>query len=442
MLEKVKVALGRVYTALPEGTAPVGVGMIVGALTSYLFVVVSLNALTGDPAAAFSAFWAVIFVAGPGFFIPLEQEVGRALAHRRAQKIGGRPVVVRAASVGAVITVALIVIAIALTPVLSERFYHGDMLFVVALAIGLVSFCATHLTRGVLAGGGRFVAYGTIMASEGVLRLAGAVVLSAAGVNRAGAYAIVLAVTPLIGLALVVPSALRSLKPGPDAPLTEISASLGWLLLGSLLMQLLAYSSLLVINTGATPAQRALAGSFASAFFVARVPVLSFQAVQGTLLPKLAALRGSGRHDEFRRALMQLLAVVVAIGVIGVIAAGTIGTTVGPILFKDFSLSAGGLALLAAGSGAFIIALTLAQALMALGHLKAMVGAWALGVVTAIAVAGVVGPLELRAELSSLIGASVAALVMGFLTWRSLDTAADVPVDRLLAAIEQEPLEI
>jgi O-antigen/teichoic acid export membrane protein len=442
VLEKVKPALGRVYGALPEGTAPVGVGMIVGAITSYLFVVVSLNALSGGPAAAFSAFWAVIFVAGPGFFIPLEQEVGRALAHRRAQGVGGRPVVMRAASVGAVITVALIVIAIAMTPVLSDRFYHGDMLFVVALAIGLVSFCLTHLTRGVLAGGGRFVAYGTVMGAEGFVRLAGAVALSAAGVNRAGAYAIVLSVAPLVGLAVVAGSALRSLKPGPDAPLTEISVSLGWLLLGSLLMQLLAYSSLLVINTGATPAQRLIAGSFASAFFVARVPVLSFQAVQGTLLPKLAALRGSGKHNEFRRALMQLLGVVTAIGVIGVVAAATIGPTVGAILFKDFSLGAGGLALLAAGSGAFIIALTLAQALMALGHLKALVGAWALGVLTAILVAGVVRPLELRAELSSLAGAAVTATLLGILTWRSLDSAFDPSIEPFLEAIEQEPLEI
>lgn len=172
------------------------------------------------------------------------------------------------------------------------------------------------------------------------------------------------------------------------------------------------------------------------------MPVLSFQAVQGTLLPKLAALRGSGRHDEFRRALTQLLLVVVGIAVIGVVAAATIGTTVGSILFKDFSLSSTGLALLAAGSGAFIIALTLAQALMALGHLRAMVGAWAIGVVTAVLVAGVVRPLELRAELSALLGATASALAMALITWRSLGDADGASLEPLLAAIEQEPIEL
>src|SRR5690606_15489277 len=90
--------------ALPQGTGAVGAGLAVSAVTSYVFVVVSLNALSGEAAAAFSAFWAVIFVAGPGFFLPLEQEVGRAIAHRRAQGLGGGPLVHRAARLGAIIT--------------------------------------------------------------------------------------------------------------------------------------------------------------------------------------------------------------------------------------------------------------------------------------------------------------------------------------------------
>ena len=89
---------------LPEGTGVVGAGLAVSALTSYIFVIVSLNSLEGNAKAAFSAFWAVIFVAGPGIFLPLEQEVGRAMAHRRAQGLGGGPLVTRAARLGGIIT--------------------------------------------------------------------------------------------------------------------------------------------------------------------------------------------------------------------------------------------------------------------------------------------------------------------------------------------------
>lgn len=180
----------QVRQTLPEGTGAVGAGLVVSAITSYVFVVVSLNALDGDAKAAFSAFWAVIFVAGPGFFLPLEQEVGRALAHRRAQGLGGGPLITRAAKLGGIITVLMVIAAFATAGLLDHQLYHGDWLFVAAVAIGLVGFYVMHLTRGVLAGEGRFRAYGELLAAEGVLRLAGGLVLAVVGVDRAGGYAV------------------------------------------------------------------------------------------------------------------------------------------------------------------------------------------------------------------------------------------------------------
>ena len=41
---------------LPEGTGVVGAGLAVAAITSYVFVIVALNALQGDAKAAFSAY--------------------------------------------------------------------------------------------------------------------------------------------------------------------------------------------------------------------------------------------------------------------------------------------------------------------------------------------------------------------------------------------------
>jgi O-antigen/teichoic acid export membrane protein len=427
---------------LPEGTGSVGAGLIVASITSYVFVIVSLNSLEGNAKAAFSAFWAVIFVAGPGFFLPLEQEVGRALAHRRAQGLGGGPLVHKAARLGAIITAVMVVAAIASTSLLNQRMYHGDLLFVAALSIGLVGFYAMHLTRGVLAGEGRFRPYGELIGVEGALRLLGAILLAVIGVHRAGGYALVLAIAPFFAVGIALRRQRGLLRPGPDAPYSEISASLGWLLLGSVLTQLLAYSPLLAINLLSGPSEKAVAAAFASAFFVSRVPVLAFQAVQGTLLPKLAGLAGSGRHDDFRRGLTRLLGVVVAIALVGTVAAFTLGPWVGQILFKDFSLSAGGLALLAAGSGAFIVALTLAQALMALGSHRLMVAAWAVGLTTCIATMAAIPGLELRVEVGFLVGALVAALAMAVFTFSRMRNADDSTLEGLIEAIEHEPIEI
>ncbi len=440
--ERVATLKGHAADALPTGTAAVGAGLAVSAFTSYVFVVIALNSLEGSAKSAFSAFWAVIFVVGPGFFLPLEQEIGRALAHRRAQGEGGRPLVVRAARLGAIITAVLVVAAVAATPILSKELYHGDTFFAVSLSVALVAFFLMHLTRGVLAGAGRFRAYGELLAFEGIIRLVMAIALAAFGVSNAGLFALCLGLAPLIAVPIALRSQRGVLQPGPDAPWSELSANIGWLLAASVFTQALAYAPLLGVNLLATDAEKVIVTGFASAFFVARVPVLAFQAVQGTLLPKLAGLTGAGRHDEFKRGLSRLLAVVIGIAVLGTLGALVLGPFVGRILFKDFTMGAGGLALLAAGSGGFIIALTMAQALMALGGHRLTAFAWAAGLAVCGAVIAIVHPLELRVDLGLLLGSLVAAVVMGIGLLRRQRVMGETGIEPLIDAIEHEPIEI
>lgn len=440
--DRVIALKGHAADALPTGTAAVGAGLAVSAITSYVFVVIALNSLEGSAKSAFSAFWAVIFVVGPGFFLPLEQEIGRALAHRRAQGEGGRPLVVRAARLGAIITAVLVVAAIAATPILSKELYHGDTFFAVSLSVALVAFFLMHLTRGVLAGEGRFRAYGELLAFEGIIRLAMAIALAAFGVSNAGLFALCLGLAPLLAVPLALRSQRGVLQPGPEAPWSELSANIGWLLAASVFTQALAYAPLLGVNLLATDAEKVIVTGFASAFFVARVPVLAFQAVQGTLLPKLAGLTGAGRHDEFRRGLARLLAVVTGIAVLGTLGALVLGPFVGKILFKDFTMGAGGLALLAAGSGAFIIALTMAQALMALGGHRLTALAWGSGLAVCIGVIAVVHPLELRVDLGLLLGSMVTAVIMAIGLLRRQRAMGETGIEPLIDAIEHEPIEI
>ena len=442
MIGSVRKGVGRLNSALPTGTTSVGVGLAISSVTAYAFVVVALNALSGDAKAAFSAFWAVIFVIGPGFFLPLEQEVARALAHRRAQGVGGRPLVVRAVRMGAVLTTILVVGVLAATPWFSEAIYNGDNFFAISLAVSLVSFCLLHLTRGVLAGEGSFRSYGELLAIDASVRVVLAIGLALLGVHSGGMYALCLGVSPLIALPIVLLRARLRLEPGPEAPLSELSVNLGWLLGASVLVQLVSYAPLLGVNLLSTDADTAIVTGFASAFFVARLPILAFQAVQGTLLPKLAGLAGAGQHDEFRRGFSRLMVVVVGIAVAGTAGAFFFGPFVGGILFKDFTMSAGGLALLSAGSGVFIIALTIAQALVALGDHRVTTIAWALGLMGSVIVMATVSGLELRVDLGFLIGSTISGITMGialFLEQRRMDTTA---IGALVEVLEHEPLEL
>ena len=88
----------------------------------------------------------------------------------------------------------------------------------------------------------------------------------------------------------------------------------------------------------------------------------------------------AGRDDEFQNGVRKLVTIVVGIGVLGVIVGGAVGPFAGRILFGNkFNLGHADVALLAAGSGLFILALTLSQALISLsGHRQAMV-AWVAG---------------------------------------------------------------
>ncbi|MGZ8766558.1 MAG: hypothetical protein ACXW2C_12795, partial [Acidimicrobiia bacterium] len=218
--------------------------------------------------------------------------------------------------------------------------------------------------------------------------------------------------------------------------------ALGFLLAGSVLMQLLGYSPLLAINILETSADKAAAATFTTAFVMARIPILLFQAVQGTLLPKLAGLAGAGQHDDFRAGLKRLMVVVVGVAVIGSLLAFTLGPAVGEILFEDFDISNANLGLLATGSGMFIIALTIAQALIALeGHAR-QTFAWLIGMLVFFAVIAVISDLFLRVELAFLIGSASAALVMVFFLVRDVRSGKTGDLGELVQGIESEPLEI
>lgn len=446
MKQRAEKLIGKAREAVPEGTFAVGAGLLIAALAAYIFVIVALNSIPSRSSghSAFGVYWGLIYVAGPGFFLPLEQEVGRAIAHRRARGVGGGPLVARAARLGVILAVFLVVATLALSPILRTKVFKGDELLVVGLAIGFVGFFCMHTTRGTLAGNARFRPYGEMLAAEAIVRLSGAIVLALSGVKTAGPYALCISIAPFCAVAFSLRHEKRAelLKPGPPAPYSELSGALGWLLAGSVFMQTLGYAALVSVGLLETHNTKAAAAAFTSAFFVARIPVLLFQAIQGTLLPKLANLAGAGRHRDFRAGLRQLLIIVTAIAVFGTVAAFAIGPQVGKILFKDFTITHFNLGLLAAASGVFIVALTLSQALLALKGYSPAALAWISGVIIFAIVVTIVHDLNLRVEFGFLCGAVVSAVMTAVATRRTMRLGADQNLGALVSKIESEPIEL
>ncbi len=447
MSQRAQRSLDAARKAVPEGTFAVGAGLMIAGITTYGFFIAAARGLSErDYAAVIGGLWPLVFVVAPGCFLPLEQEVGRALAHRRAQGIGGGPIIRRAGVAAAWGTAALVVLALVLHAPLTEHLFKDARGLVLCFAIALITYAFQHLTRGTLSGNGRFGPYGIILGAEGTIRLAPALILWVAGVDNPVAYGLALAIPPAIASAFALRGQRDLMPPGPEAPWSELSANLGFLLTGSLLAQALSYAPILIASILAPADDHGAVAAFVSGFFLARIPILLFQAVQAALLPKLARLVGAGEHQDFRSGLRKLILVVVGIGLLGVVGGFTLGPLAGEILF-DKSIDRADLALLCAGSGAFILSLTLAQALIALmGHAKATVS-WAVGIAigaaTLVILSAVDVELFLRVELSFLFASLGAALIMAVMLFQQLKRGVpDQSVERFVEAIEHEPLEI
>jgi O-antigen/teichoic acid export membrane protein len=440
--------------SLPEGTFVVGLGLVVSGLTAYGFQILSFRALSKADYTALNGLWVIAFVLAPGFFLPIEQEVGRAVSDRVTRGIGGGPIVRRAAVAGAALCGSLIAIALITETVsdaigakgLSGWFFHDRQVLVACLCIALATYATQSLAKGTLSGNGRFKSYGMILGAEGIFRLAPVIVLYAAGIDNLLWYGLAFAIPPLLSAIVGLWGQHGLLAPGPEAKWAELSTNLSWLFGGSVLAQALSYSpvvGILVLANG--KAERDLAADFIVGFFIARIPILLFQAVQAALLPRLAGLAAANRIDDFRAGLRKLIVIVVGIGLLGVAGGALLGSTVGKILFGDkFKLDNGDLALLAAGCGLFVLALTLAQALIALmGHSR-VTYAWIAGNVVFVAVVAVASDdLFLRNELGFLAGCATSAAVMAWLL-RARMAAGVRPesLANLVEQIEHEPLEI
>ncbi len=436
---------------VPEGTYTVGLGLIISGITAYGFQILAFKGLTKSEYAALNGLWILVFIVAPGFFLPLEQEVGRAVADRRSRRLGGGPVVRKAARAGAGLAVALMILSVvgAVAFSFTERLFDGQEVLLVCFVISLGTYAFQHITRGTLAGNGRFGPYGMILGAEGVFRLAPIIVVYLAGADNLLWYGLALAIPPLLASLVALRGQHGLLDPGPDAEWSELSTNLTLLFLGSLAAQALSYAAalgVLVLAQGHDEVDAA--ADFIVGFFLARIPILLFQAIQAALLPRLAALAGAGRIGDFRSGMRKLIAIVIGVGVVGIVAGATLGPWAGELLFGGkFNLSAQDLALLCAGSAAFILALTLAQALIALlGHGLTLI-AWTVGLVLCVAVmatgsSATTSDLFLRVEVGYLAGCCAAAAMMGGFLLHRMRTRSPESLSLLIEAIEHEPLEI
>ncbi len=395
---------------LPEGTIPVGLGLLVSGLASFVFLRVGKDALGGEePFSPVLSLWFATFALAPGFFLPLEQELGRALSHRRALGQGTRPVVRKVALLGLGLAAIVSVLMLAAGPLIADSYFDGEWVMMFALVVAFASYAPVHLARGISSGSGRFKSYAVVMGADGVVRVVLCLILAAAGVATVGPYGMAVALAPLVGFLLVWWGKQLRTEDGPPATWGEVTPNLGWLLLGSVFAAGLVNAGPVAANLLREPDQKELVTQFGYGVLLSRIPLFLFQAVQAALLPRLSRLAARNQLDEFRRGFRKLLVLVIAVGVIGTVGAYAVGPYVIRKMY-DAELQSRTLAMLALSSALYMLALALAQAVIALrGH--ALVGAgWGLGMITFVLVTWLSADQLFRRIEFGLIASSAASL--------------------------------
>jgi O-antigen/teichoic acid export membrane protein len=306
---------------------------------------------------------------------------------------------------------------LAASGLLLDNLLEGEVLLLVGLLIALPAYASTHLLRGTLSGSGRFRPYAWLLATEGLVRVGVVLVFLVIGFRVSGAYGLLIGLAPLAAVLVILSRQRGLLADGPPAKWSELSQALGWLLAGSVLAQGFVNAPVPIVQILSGPGEEAVAGVFQAGLIIARVPLFLFQAVQASLLPKLAGLAAAGKLTDFRTGLKRLLVVVGAIGVAATIGGFTIGPFVLRVAFGEqfAQLDHMDIGLLALASAAFMLAMSLAQALIAAGgHAKAAAG-WLVAVIVLGVVIWLGDDLLLRVELGLVVGSIVATAVMGLL---------------------------
>lgn len=411
-------------------------------VATYAFFKVGKVALGSEDAfAPIVAMWFATFSLAPGFFLPLEQELGRALSHRTARGEGGLPVVKRVLALGGVITGIVLAVILLASPVITSEYFDGDWWMLAALATAFVAYAPAHLARGVCAGSGRFHSYAFVMGSDGVIRIVVCIVLAVIGITAAAPYAFAVALSPLVAVMVVGSKGRLRTEPGPPAEWSEVTQNLGWLLLGTVFAAGLLNAGPVAANLMAEDGQEELVTQFGYGVLLARIPLFLFQAVQAALLPRLSRLAARNELDEFRSGLRRLMQLVALVGVVGTTGAFLIGPFVIETVY-DAELSGRTLAMLALSSATYMAGLATAQAVIALrGHAFVAMG-WGVGVATFLLGTWLSSDLLFRRIEIGLLLSSIASLTCFALALRSRLRAGVAPTPgSVMDAITDFPLE-
>ena len=383
------------------------IGIATTGVVTFAYFSVASYVLDDAAYTQISLLWALLFVIVSVIYRPIEQLLSRTIADRRARGIETGHPLRTPMLLQASFALTFLALALALRGPIQDDLFDGSQTLYWILVAGVLAYAASYFARGWLAGHQWFGLYGGLVFLEACSRLLFAVAVAVGLAEGQSAVALGMAAAPLVSL-FVVPWAFSRRPPESArerAAADELGLGRGGRFAVAVLAVMLAEQTLLnaaVLTVNATSNDAAVAGFVFNALLIARAPLQLFQAIQGSLLPHLAGLEATSGRDEFARAIR--ITVLVIAGFAGAVALGLLilGPFAMDLLFHDsFTYGRWGLALVALGMGAHLVAGTLNQAALARDRAGSAAAAWLLSAAAFVGfmLAPLVSDQLLRAEV-------------------------------------------
>jgi O-antigen/teichoic acid export membrane protein len=368
-------------TGYGRGAKLLSVGIASTGLVTFAYFSVAAHVLGDIDYKRISLLWSVMFVTVSVIYRPIEQLLSRTIADRRARGLHHDHPLRTPLLIQGGFALAFLAAALALRGPIEDGLFDGVNALYWILVAGVLAYAASYFARGYLAGHQQFGLYGGLVFLEASSRLCFALAVAVGIASGQTAVALGMAAAPLVSL-VVVPAAFSRRVAAPEGERRrkdDLALGRGGRFALAVFAVMLAEQTLLnaaVIAVDITEAGAA-AGFVFNVLLIARAPLQLFQAIQGSLLPHLAGLEATAGRAEFARAIRITVLAIAAFA--GAVAVGllVLGPYAMDVLFPDgFTYERGGLALIAVGMGAHLIAGTLNQAALARDRAGLAAAAW------------------------------------------------------------------
>lgn len=411
-------------------------GLVVQAGTSYLTLILAGRLLGAARFGGLSALYVLVTSLATGLFLPVEQEIARRRGGERAVGPADPTLAHRAAILALSATLALVLVALAIHPVML-KLLGGNGALLASFCVALPGYACCFISRGVFAGAGELRRYGVQLGTEGVFRLVGLTGLAIFGLHSLSAVGWLFGAAPWVALAasLAGRPTRPDPMPGPVSAGDPLLGALGLLLVSSLASQLLVNAGPVVVQLLATPAESGRAGAFLAALVVVRIPVFLFTAVQPSFLPAMAGHAAADRKADFVRLTRRVLLICTGLTLVSALVITAVGPGLLRVLFGFHDgLSSPTFLAMGVAVGLFLQAAILAQALLGRGLHKMTTLGWLVGLIGLVAGTTLPGSAVHRATFGFLLGAVAAAgafavlLARALRAWPTLPDASQLPV--------------